>query len=98
MPNYKTRPIDTMAKKNYSWWGRSFVFIEKTKIKTWQAIFIIAFVSGMAVTLVWTVSNDWHPFSKAAMSSNSIILLTPNGGERIVITVRTSEGLCPSAG
>lgn len=65
------RPIDRTAKQSYSWWGKSFVFIKKTEIKTWQAVFIIAFIAGIATTLVWTISNSLHPFSRAAITLDS---------------------------
>lgn len=66
-----------------SWWDKSFVFIKKTQIKTWQAVFIIAFLAGSAATLVWTVSNNYHPFSRAASTSgvpaNSCLVVPPGG-------------------
>lgn len=77
------RPIDEAAQETLSWWDKSFVFIKKTQVKTWQAVFITAFVAGAAVTLVWTVSNDYHPFSRAAGTSgvpaNSCLVVPPGG-------------------
>ena len=70
MTNNK-RPIDQAVEESYSWWGKSFVFIKKTKIKTWHGIFIIAFMTGTAVTLSWTISNNWHPFSSAMDNTSS---------------------------
>jgi hypothetical protein len=66
----KKRPIDIAAKESYSWWTKSFMFIKKTEIKTWHGIFIIAFIAGIASALVWAVSSDYHPFSKAATTIN----------------------------
>ena len=75
------RPIDKIALQHYSWWGRSFVFIKKAQVKTWQAIFIIAFVSGICATLIWTISENYHPYSSAAVRPSTITVSTPNGGE-----------------
>lgn len=85
MPNTQKnqRPIDEAAQEALSWWDKSFVFIKKTQVKTWQAVFITAFVAGAAVTLVWTVSNDYHPFSRAAVTSavpaNTCLVVPPGG-------------------
>jgi hypothetical protein len=77
------RPIDEAAQETLSWWDKSFVFIKKTQVKTWQAVFITAFVAGAAATLVWTVSNDYRPFSRAAGTSgvpaNSCLVVPPGG-------------------
>ena len=60
------RPIDEVAKESYSSWGESLVLISKTKIKTWQAVFIFAFIVGGIAALIWTYSNDSMSASNAA--------------------------------
>jgi hypothetical protein len=62
----KQRPIDKMAQESYSWWGKSFVFIKKEKIKIWYLIFAGAFITGMITALAWSVSSSIHQSSSAA--------------------------------
>ncbi|MFA4817204.1 MAG: hypothetical protein WC608_00580 [Parcubacteria group bacterium] len=50
------RPVDELAQKTYSWWGKAFVFIKKTKIKTWQGVFLLAFITGIIIAFIWTAS------------------------------------------
>ncbi|MDP2709438.1 MAG: M64 family metallopeptidase [bacterium] len=60
------RPIDKLSQETYSWWKKSFVFIKRTEIKTWQAVFVIAFIAGSASALVWSASIGLHQLSLAA--------------------------------
>lgn len=52
----KKRPVDELAEKTYSWWGRSLVFIMTKKIKTWQGVFILAFITGIIIATFWAIS------------------------------------------
>lgn len=52
----KTREVDLIAKDVQSFWGKTFVFINKTHIRTWKGVFFIAFISGAIAALFWTVS------------------------------------------
>jgi hypothetical protein len=70
------RPIDIAAKESYSWWTKSFMFIKKTEIKTWQGIFIIAFVTGALAAMVWAVSNDYSTASRASYDATVANSLT----------------------
>ncbi len=82
MSTKKIRPIDKMAKESFSWISRTFVFINKTQVKTWQGIFIIAFIAGITTALMWSISFGWHPFSEAASSvPKDQCIVTPAGGE-----------------
>ena len=65
------RPIDKVAKESYSWLGKSYVFINKTKIKTWQGVFLIAFLTGLAVATMMMVSTGFHSSSSAADNCSS---------------------------
>jgi len=55
-----------MVEESQSWLKRKYVFIEKKKVKTWKAIFIIAFVAGMASAFIWGVSEDIFSSSRVA--------------------------------
>ncbi|PLX27109.1 hypothetical protein C0583_04745 [Candidatus Parcubacteria bacterium] len=61
-----TRPIDEAVKESYSWLGRSYVFIAKTKIKTWQSVFVLAFLVGAALATIFLVSADFQTSSYAS--------------------------------
>jgi hypothetical protein len=81
----QNRPIDDLAKQSYDFWSDSFVFIKKARIKTWQAIFAIAFIAGVASAMVLTFSFDWSESTSAAT-------LSKRGPDLIVqsITISTS--------
>ena len=65
----RQRSIDFLAQDVSSWWGRTFVFIKKTRIKTWKGVFILAFTAGAAATMIWTVSLNIQTKSRAADGS-----------------------------
>lgn len=69
MPNKSKRPIDDLVKDSYDWWNKSYVFIKKTKVKTLYSVFILAFLTGVAMAIIWSVSSGIHQSSLAATSS-----------------------------
>jgi len=54
------REIDLMTQDIRSFWGKTYVFINKTHIKTWKGVFFIAFISGVMAAFIWTVSIKVH--------------------------------------
>ena len=60
------RPIDEVAEESYSCLGKSYVFIKKTKIKTWQSVFVLALLTGIAIASIFLISVDWQTSSFAA--------------------------------
>ncbi len=66
------RPIDRVAENTYSWLGKTFVLIKKTKVKTWQGIFIIAFVTGILIAIISMISMDVQIKSKATGETASL--------------------------
>jgi len=83
-PNiYKNnRNIDDLGKNIHSWWGKTFVFIQRKRIKTWQGVFAIAFIAGSLTALIWAVSVNIQTKSvatgesatlKIATSTNSVV-------------------------
>ncbi|HRY82152.1 MAG TPA: hypothetical protein P5232_00385 [Candidatus Moranbacteria bacterium] len=77
----KLRPIDVSAQKTYSWWTKTYVFIKKTEIKTWQGVFALAFISGAAAAIIWSVSAEWSLFSKASIAvPDNQCIADPSGG------------------
>ncbi|MEI7497975.1 MAG: InlB B-repeat-containing protein [Candidatus Falkowbacteria bacterium] len=62
----QTRPIEQIVKKNYSWWNTNFVTVEKTEVKTWQVIFVVAFICGIASAMTWMISTGNSSSSSAA--------------------------------
>lgn len=68
MPQSKSsrRPIDVEVEASYSWLSKSFAFIQKSQIKTWHAIFVVAFITGITFAFGMIVSLDIQTKSKAA--------------------------------
>lgn len=60
------RPIDVEVEESYSWLSKSFAFIQKSQIKTWHAIFLAAFLGGVAFAFGMTVSLNLQMTSQAA--------------------------------
>jgi hypothetical protein len=65
----RQRPVDFLAEDVSSWWGKTFVFIKKTRVKTWKGVFVLAFSAGAAVAIIWTVAMNVQTSSKAASAS-----------------------------
>jgi hypothetical protein len=59
------RDVDTLVQDISVWWGRTFVFIKKTKVETWKGVAILAFIAGIAATIVWVVSFNMQMSSRA---------------------------------
>lgn len=78
MKNQNVREIDKLAHEVHSWWGRTFVFIKKTQVKTWQGVFILAFVAGVVAAIVWTVSLNIQTSSDAAAGKASLKISPDN--------------------
>lgn len=73
-PKKEMREADQLVGEVQSWWGRSFVFIRKTKIRTWKGVAILAFVAGVAAAIVWLVSFNVQTSSDAAMRKKSPLM------------------------
>jgi len=83
MPKKTTqkRPIDQAVSINMDWWGKSFVFIKEKEVKSWQAIFAIAFLSGILATLIWSIPSGFSP----KVSAQSVgIFFTPRTECRVM--------------
>jgi len=72
------RPIDRVAENTYSWLGKTFVLIKKTKVKTWQGIFVIAFVTGILIAIISMVSMDIQTKSTATGETASLTFRPAN--------------------
>lgn len=70
------RPIDETVEEAYSWWGKTFTTIRKTKVRTWKGVFLIAFIAGSVATLVWNVSLNIQTISEAE-GETAILSLDP---------------------
>lgn len=87
----KFRPIDKKAAESVSWWGKSFVFIKKGEIKSWLAIFMVAFIAGMAAALIFTIPMDLTTSTYAGYVPINSCTANPAGGDFIVPTVVTIQ-------
>lgn len=50
----KMRKVDILAKDVNSWWGDTFVYVRRARIKTWKAVLVIMFFAGAAGALMWS--------------------------------------------
>jgi hypothetical protein len=62
MDNQKPRQIDILASSQYSWWSKNYILIKNAKIKTLHGAFILAFIAGALIMLIWTISDNYLPF------------------------------------
>lgn len=94
------RPIDELAEETYSWWGKTFVFIKKTKIKTWQGVFVVAFLAGAAAAIVWSVSLNIEPKTNASQYGSAVLTWNANSEPdlacyRVYYDTVSHSGNCP---
>ncbi|MEA1936695.1 MAG: cohesin domain-containing protein, partial [Patescibacteria group bacterium] len=71
------RPVDKTAEESYSWMKKKIIFMKKTRVKTWQGMIALAFITGMFSYLILSVEIGTHPISKAAGETSSLAL-TPS--------------------
>jgi acetoin utilization protein AcuB len=65
----RKREVDFLARDVQTFWGKTYVFINKTHIRTWKGVFFIAFVSGAIAALIWTISIRIQTKSQAQTKS-----------------------------
>ncbi len=53
--NKELRKVDIAAHESSNWINRQMVMINKKNVKTWKAVFIIAFIGGLLTALIWMV-------------------------------------------
>ncbi|MFA4817209.1 MAG: cohesin domain-containing protein [Parcubacteria group bacterium] len=68
------RPIDQLFAKTYFGLGKSWVFIKKTRIRTWQGIFVMALAAGIAVSTVFISVMDYYDSIHAAAGEAKLSL------------------------
>lgn len=71
---YQSREIDIVASSVHGWWGRALVAIQRTRVKTWQGVFLLAFVTGVFSGLIWVVSLDIETESDAKINHPTKLL------------------------
>ncbi len=87
------RKIDEVATQTYSWLGRTYIFIKKTKVKTWRGVFIVAFAAGIAAATVSMVSFNIQMMSEAATEVGLSLLNSQTGEDSVSVIVGDSFGL-----
>lgn len=73
------RHIDNLAGDTLPFLGKSWVFVSRTRVKTWQGLFMLAFISGAFVSFVWSVSLEIESLSKA--SGTAMLSMTSGDAE-----------------
>ncbi len=72
------RQIDKLASESLPFLGKSWTFVARTRVKTWQGLFMLAFVSGAFVSFVWSVSLEIESLSKASGQA-TLSMTSPQG-------------------
>lgn len=60
------REIDQVVSETYSWWGKSYIFMKTTQVRSLHATFILAFFVGIAAALIWGSSTELLQTASAA--------------------------------
>jgi len=66
MPNNKKRKIDKITKDVYGVWNRNIVLMKKSKIRLWQATFVVVFILGSFMGFFLLIRTNKQTSSKAA--------------------------------
>lgn len=101
----KDREVDQLAHGVFSSIHRNFTLISQTKIKTWKALSILAFTSGIAIGSVLIVKNNIEDQTRAATVSHLIEqmkrrgcvadgLLTGSGGDTSGLLAMIERSKC----
>lgn len=68
------REVDKLVRDVHSWWGKTFLQMKTTRVKTWKGALFLAFFAGMVAALGWSASLDLHTGSKAAGETSTLAL------------------------
>lgn len=70
----RVREIDLVAREIHSWWGRKYISMKRIRVKTWKGTLLLAFLSGVVISLVWLVSLDIEVESSASVNHPTELL------------------------
>ena len=70
----KIREIDVVAQEIHSWWGRTYISMKRTRVKTWKGALLLAFIAGTVISLIWIVSLDIETESSASIDRPADLL------------------------
>lgn len=70
----RVREIDMVAREVHSWWGRTYISMKKVRVETWKGTLVLAFLSGIIISLVWLVSFDIESESSASVERPAELL------------------------
>ncbi len=85
------RHIDNLAGDTLPFLGKSWVFVSRTRVKTWQGLFMLAFISGAFVSFVWSVSLEIESLSKASGTATLSMTSPDATGDGTTINVAQDD-------
>ncbi len=85
------RHIDSVASDTLPLLGKSWVFVSRTRVKTWQGLFMLAFVSGAFVSFVWSVSLEIESLSKASGTATLSMTSPDASGDGTTVNVAQDD-------
>jgi len=86
------RAIDQNIDNVQKWLSTKLIFINKTRIKSWQGLFIIAFIAGVLATLIWSIPSGYQQKSMAAGEEGVLLNTTFDCPERTITS--TGQNIC----
>ena len=93
--NSKKEEIGALAKNTWFSWKDNVVLVSKTKIRTWKAIFIVAFATGTVAAIIFAISLNIQSRSGAgngadltiSMDDDEGIVTLENGSDEVNIDI-----------
>lgn len=85
------RHIDNLASDTLPFLGKSWVFLSRTRVKIWQGLFMLAFISGAFVSFVWSVSVEIESLSKASGTATLSMTSPDATGDGTTINVAQDD-------
>lgn len=74
--NYQ-RQIDRDAGNSFLWLKKNYVAIQKRHVKTWHAITVISFATGLVVAAIWASRAGLEMGSKASVQTATLFFSSP---------------------
>lgn len=78
------RPVDNLLDDFVPKWKKTFVYMKKTQVKTWQGAIVLAFVGGLAASAIWIVRFQDENFSASASPSATLSLRSGSSNSLVV--------------
>lgn len=98
-----TRSADVLVKDIRSWWGKKYIVIKKTQVRSLYGFIVIAFAIGIFSAIIMAVNFNIQTKSKAVNTGTAVLSWNANNesdlaGYKIYYGTSPRTGTCPSGG